>query len=175
MKRHYFNYLIFLCLIISGCENAAYEQETFQTTASTRSNLEEVGYYGSNFQDQVFGTEEAFGYISLNPVGAEYSFSLATIVDKADIKSLVSIIGGSIIYNGRDLGSQINGVPGKIRFIVKFTSTMAKVTLTLKGAKPNDKSRSARLVIDERTYNGENLPLPTGDLLNSDLIVGQLP
>lgn len=175
MKKHYCIFLFFLCLIITSCENIVFEEETSATQVTTRSTYEDLGYYGSNFLEQTYSAEEAFGYLQFNPVGVEYTFALATIVDQNDIKSIVSVTGGNIIYNGHDMGSQIHGTSGMIRFTIKFTSTMAKVTLTLKGATPDGKKRSAKLSIDQRTYNGKYLPLQTGDSVNLDLVLGRLP
>lgn len=175
MRKCYFIYLLFSCLIYTSCEKTAFEKEIPATQGITRSTPEEVNYYGSNFQDIIYNIDEAFGFIQVNPIGAEYSFGLATIVDTPNKKSVVSVVGGTIIYNGHDVGNQISGTSGMIRFTVKFTSTMAKITLSLKGTNPNDKRNSARLAIDERKYNGKSLPLPNGDPLHSDLILGQLP
>lgn len=177
MKKNYFIYILLLCLITTSCENIVLEEEIPITSATTKSTPEELNYYGSNFLDPSYSNEEAFAFISVNPIGAEYSFNLATIADNPNNKSLVSVVGGHIIYKGSDVGSQINGVSGMgmVRFTVKFTSTMAKVTLALKGAMPDSKRNSVRLSIDLKKYNGIFLPLPAGDPINSDLVLGQLP
>lgn len=169
MKLRHSLCLVFLYLLAISCENTILQENAPAITKTTSD------YYGSNFQEVQFGANEAFGYLRFNPIGAEYSFSLATVVNQTDAQSIVSIIGGNIIYKGKDVGNQIYGVSGAIRFSVKFTSTMAKVTLTLKGTDIESNRVSARLVIDERKYNGETLPLPMGDALNTDLIVGRLP
>lgn len=175
MKKHHFIYFILLCLIATSCENTVLEEEVPESSAMTRSNYEDLGYYGSNFIDKIYFDDEVSAFIKTNPIGAEYSFNFATIVDNPSNKSLVSVVGGYIIYNGSNIGSQIDGGSGMKRFTIKFTSTMAKVTLTLKGAIPGSKKNSARLSIDQRNYNGEYLPLPAGDSINSDLVLGQLP
>lgn len=175
MKKLYFILLLLGCFITTSCEKTAFEDEIPVTPVTTKSTFEDMEYYGSNFLDQMYSDEEAFAFINVNPIGAEYSFNLATITDNPNNKSTVSVVGGHIIYNGSNVGSQINGVSGMIRFTVKFTSNTAKVTLTLKDAMPDSKRNSARLSIDQREYNGEYLPLPAGDPVNSDLVLGLLP
>lgn len=175
MKKYHFIYLFLLCLITTSCESTVFEEGIPVTSATTKSNPEELDYYGSSFLDPSYSDEEVFAFISVNPIGAEYSFNLATITENPNNKSIISIVGGNIIYKGQNVGSQIYGTPGVNRFTVKFTSTMAKVTLALKGAMPNSKKNSVRLAIDVTRYNDIFLPFPAGDPMNSDLILGQLP
>lgn len=176
MKKHHFIYFILLCLIATSCENTVLEEEVPAASAITRSNYEDLGYYGTNFYNPIFFDDLAYAFIDVNPIGAEYKFSFATLTDTPNSKSVVTITGGSIIYNGRDVGSQISGGHGEmVRFTVKFTSTTAKVAVALNGAMPSSKSKSVRLVIDQRQYNGEELPLLTPYAGLCDLILGRLP
>lgn len=183
MKKHYFICLLILCVSISSCENAFLEEEYSTTLATTKSNLDELGYYGSNFQniqtlETEYGIEEAGGYITFNPDDAEYSFTLGTSLSQTNVKCIVSVVDGNIFYKGSNMGNQIYGEAGFMNFTVKFTGSMGKVTLTLKSATPIsyiDNRISSRLVIDQRKYKGEILPLPTSDTNICDLIVGRLP
>lgn len=179
MKKHYFIYLFFLCLIATSCESTVFEEEIPVTSATTRSSYEDLGYYGSYFVEQMYGTDEAFGYIRFNPPGAEYSFSYGTFATQPNlIKSSVSIIGGNIIYKGHDVGNKIDGVPNEvIRFTVKFNGTMAKVTINLNASTvvvPDNETFGVRLVIDNKNFDGKYLPTPPVDAGIGDFIFGKL-
>lgn len=176
MKKHHYIYFILLCLIATSCENTVLEEEVPAASAITRNSNEYLSYYGTNFYDLTYFNDEVSAYISTNAIGAEYTLRFLTLTDTPNGKSVVTIIGGNIIYNGRNVGSQISGGHGEmVGFTFKFTSTTAKVTVTLEGAGSGNKSKSVRLVIDQRKYNGVELSLPTPDVSYCDLVLGQLP
>lgn len=183
MKKYYFIYLFFMCLIATSCENTVFEEEIPATSAVTKSTPESLGYYGSNFRNIVvhtsrYGSDEMSGEFDVYPaVGSEYSCTLASELGNEGVKSLVSISGGTIIYNGRE-NTRLYGVNGQINFIIKTNSSTPEVTLNFETPYiPTDSRVSARLVIMSRKYNGETLPSVSGGFpdLNITAFYGGLP
>lgn len=169
MKRHYFIYLFLMCLITTSCENTVFEEEIPATAAVTRSTPEELGYYGSNFRNIVvrtsqFGSDETYAYLNAYPAnGSEYSCTLYSELGNEGVKSLVSIAGGTVIYNGIT-DNRIYGVDGQIKFTIRTSSPNLSVSLKFETPYPTpiDSRVSARLIINSKKYNGETLPSVSG-------------
>lgn len=184
MKKYHFIYLFFLCFVAISCENTVIEEEIPATSATTRSTPEELGYYGSNFRNVVvrtskYGSDEMSADFDVYPAaGSEYSCTLGSSVGNEGVKSKVSVSGATIIYNGRE-DTYLYGTGGQIKFIIKTNSSSPKVTLNFEvpSPTPDDSRVSARLVITQRQYRGEDLPTISGGVpdLNITAFYGGIP
>lgn len=164
MKKYHCICLFFICLIATSCENAILEENPV-TPATTRSNYDELGYYGSNFRNitvytSKYGADQMVADIEVNPgVGSEYSCTLGSTVGNEGVKSKVSVTGATIIYNGRE-DTYIYGTGGQMKFTIKTRASRPTVTLSFEVPTkiPNDSRVEARLVITKRQFNGIDLP-----------------
>lgn len=184
MKKHYFIYFLFLCFITTSCENTIFDRETSTTQSITKSTLNELGYYGSKFRNikvytSRYGSDKMVADLEVCPaIGSEYSCTLGSNLGNEGVKSIVSVTGGTIVYNGRE-DTYLYGTNSQINFVIKTHTSKPTVTLNFEVPPtiPDDSRVSARLVITKRQYNGENLPSVSGGYsdLNINAFYGGLP
>lgn len=170
MKKYYFTYLFFLCLIITSCENTTFEEETPKTAVTTRSNYDpkEFARYNTIFYNikPIYagelgsdGLTSMTGDITTFKTGVEYDFELACTI-RGDVKCVVWVTGGAgIIYDGQNYSS-IYGESGKQKkFTVKFNNTKSTFHLALEAKydPTTYKDGNARLVIVGARYFGESM------------------
>ncbi|WP_294589700.1 hypothetical protein [uncultured Bacteroides sp.] len=167
MKKYYCIYLFFLCLITTSCENTVLEDDVPTTSASTKSNNEDLGYYGSNFLNISIGNNERGtvrmqGDIEVYPaIGSEYLFWFNTSMTEGGVRSVVSVTGGNIIYNGRESTYLYGETKKQMVFTIRFHSSKARVNLDLEetmGYRFIDNRVSAKIAIQTRSYKGKFLP-----------------
>lgn len=164
MKKYHFTYLALLYLIATSCENTVFE-ETALNTSTTRSTIESLGYFGTNFFDVETletknGVESMAGYLEAFPYGTEFHFSLGFGAQEEGVKAKVSVIGSTIYYNGQE-STSIYSDPNKIKkFTIKLHSGYTKVILSLETSttKFRDNRVWSRLVIDNRYYQDQYIP-----------------
>lgn len=169
MKKYYFIYLFFLCLVAAGCEKTVLEEKNPATQATTRTTLAELGYYGTNFLNvsagrSQQGIEHMQGEIEVYPdIGTEYTFWFSTSMNEGGVKSVISVSNGRIIYNGRE-STYLYGENGKqLKFTVRFHSKVATFSLDLETSMNYpfyDNRVFSKVAIARKEYNGELLPSP---------------
>lgn len=168
MKRHSFIYFLFLCLVATSCENTAFEEGVQEEQAITRSTPEELGYYGSKFRNvyeytSLYGPEKMTAQLEVYPSGSEYNCRLASAIESSGVRTKVMVSGATISYNG-SVSNTFYGTNGSTDFTIKIYTSDPIVTLCFDNPSvlPTTGRNTARLVINTRKYEGENLPAVSG-------------
>lgn len=166
MKQYSFIYFIFLCLIISSCESTVLEEENSVTQAVTRSDITKDEFARSNsifynVQPTNIGidTYHIVGDIKTYSKDVEYDFTLWCQI-KGDVKCIVWISSGEILYQGKSYSS-IYGISGKeIKFTLKFNASVTSIRMALETTDYLNnyyKEANARLTISDARYKGESM------------------
>lgn len=166
MGKHYSICLLLLCLIATSCENTILKEEDSVTQVTTRSSITKDDFARDNsifynLQPAKTGTDvyRIAGDIKTYSKDVEYDFTLWCQI-KGDVKCVVWVSSGEILYNGK-VYSSIYGINGKdIKFTLRFNTSITNIKMALETTDYLNnyyKEANARLVISGARYKGEEM------------------